>query len=378
MAYSNDFGPFDENRTWLNCASEGPMPKTALGALAEAGEWKRKPYLLTHKRFRDVPERLKTALAALISAEAQDIILGNSATYGIHLLANGLPLAAGDEVLVMQNDFPTDILPWLGLQKKGVVIKQIPSAGPVVSPEELEAAVTARTRVICLSHVHTFSGHILDVQEVAALCRKHGIRFILNLSQSAGNREVSVGDLGADAVTCAAFKWLCGPYGTGFCWIKPEVRVLLEYNQNYWINTMTDDELKSDGRLELSTDKSARRWDVFGTANFFNFYPLSVSVEYLLSVGIEKVKAHNDRLQDLFLAGLDRDAWDLVSPEDRGGRSALICFSHKQAGRNEEIFRELVRQGIYPALWKGILRISPHIFNTDEDIRRLLEALRRF
>jgi len=336
---------------------------------------KRRPYLLTHKRFRDVPNRLKDAVAELIGVAAEDVILGNSATYGIHLLANGLPLEPGDEVLVMRNDFPTDILPWLGLKKRGITVKQLPSKGPVIIPAELETAVTPRTKVVCLSHVHTFSGHVLDAEAVSRICRKRGICFLLNLSQSAGNRAIHVPDLGADAVTCAAFKWLCGPYGTGFCWIKPEIRETLEYNQNYWINVMSEDELKNAGDLDLTADKSARRWDVFGTANFFNFYPLTVSIRYLLSIGIDRIREHNDRLQEMFLSGLDRKTWDLISPEAAGGRSALICFSHKNPAENERVFRELVTRGIYPALWKGILRISPHVFNTEGDIRRLLDEL---
>src|SRR3989338_8417926 len=95
---ANDFGPFD-GRIWLNTASEGPLPKPAVQALQEAVEWKTKPYQLTHRRFQEVPRRLKAAIGRLLSVSPEDVILGNSATYGIDLLANGLPLNPGDEII---------------------------------------------------------------------------------------------------------------------------------------------------------------------------------------------------------------------------------------------------------------------------------------
>lgn len=375
--YADDFGPFD-GKIWLNSASEGPLPKVSIEALHEAGEWKRKPYLLTLRRFREVPRKLKEAIGRLLHIPPEDVILGNSATYGIHLLANGLPLKKGDEVLLMQNDFPTDILPWLALEKQGIIVRQLKSQGPVLTPQELAAAVSPQTKVVCLAHVHTFSGHILDVRAIGELCRKNGIIFVLNLSQSAGCMPIDLQRENVDAVTCAAFKWLCGPYGTGFCWMTPQVRESLQYNSAYWVNVMEEKELMSTEALKLSEGTSAARYDVFGTANFFNFYPLTVSIEYLLKIGIEQVQAHIDGLTARFLKGIDRRTYDIISPLENGQRSALVYFSHKIRAKNSPLFRLLVDEGIYPAMWKGNVRIAPHIFNTDKDIDRVLEILHSY
>jgi len=372
--YRNDFGPFD-GKIWLNSASEGALPKVAVAALHEAISWKVNPAYLTHQRFAQVPEKLKTALSRLLNADASDIILGNSATYGIHLLANGVPFQAGDEILVMQNDFPTDILPWLFLKEDGVVILQLSTRAPVVSPEEILRAITPRTRLICLPHVHTFSGHVVDIEAIGKICRERGIVFVVNVSQSLGYMPIDLRRWPIDAITSAGFKWLCGPYGTGFCWMKRTLRESLTYRQAFWVNMMSEGELAGTGELRLTPQSTAKTFDVFGTANFFNFVPWTASIEYLLGIGIPKVAAHIDARVENFVMNLDRKKYHLISKDERSERSALIVFSHDDQAKNNSIFRVLLENGIYAAKWKGNIRVAPHIFNTDADIEKTLQVL---
>lgn len=373
LSCQSDFASFND-QIWLNAASEGPLPNVSVQALHEAGEWKRRPYELTIPKFSAVPLQLKQAIGQLVHVPYQDVILGNSATYGIHLLANGLPLEPGDEVLLMQNDFPTDILPWLGLEKKGVKALQLNPSGHVLTPSEIADAISPKTKVLCLSYVHTFSGHILDVHRIGQICRDHNIIFILNLSQAAGAFPVDVSFLPVDAVVGAGYKWLLGPYGTGFCWIKPEIRETLQYNQAYWISQLNERELASTGPLVFHDSRSARRYDVFATANFFNFVPWTASLNYLLEKGMENVGGHVRTLVDIFLQGLDRTRYNLVSAWEIPERSNLIVFTpvHESA---QVAFDRLKKQGIHVALWKGGIRVSPHIYNSGEDIRAVLRAL---
>lgn len=375
--YENDFGPFD-GKIWLNSASEGAMPRVAVKALEEAVAWKVKPFELTHQRFQDVPRQLKNSIAGLLNVSAGDVILGNSATYGIHLLAHGIPFKAGDEILLMQNDFPTDILPWLALQDRGVVVRQLPSQGPVIQPGELFAAVTAATRLVCLPHVHTFSGHVVDIETIGRFCRERGIIFVVNFSQSAGCMPLDFEKLPVSAMTSAGFKWLCGPYGTGFCWMTPQLRESLQYQQAFWVNVMTAAELASTGELRLNDDHSSRRFDVFGTANFFNFVPLTASINYLSGIGIAEVQRIIREHVEHFISGLDKTRYTLLSPREPAARSALVVFSHSDPRRNPEIFKTLSQQGIYTAFWKGHVRVAPHIFNTPGDIAKILAVLRAF
>src|SRR5438309_729417 len=144
----SDFGLFG-GRSWLNAAHQGPLPNVAIEAARKAIEQKASPNLISDDSFFSVPRRLREALANLIGASPEDIILGNSATYGLDLLASGIRWSAGDEVLLVDGDFPADIFPWLVLKARGVSVRFIKPASGVVTAEELRGKMSLRTRLFC-------------------------------------------------------------------------------------------------------------------------------------------------------------------------------------------------------------------------------------
>lgn len=375
--YTKDFA-LAPGHVWLNAASEGPLPKVAAEALQEALSWKMSPHLLTIPKFFQVPLDLKKTLAALIRVRPEDIILGNSTTYGLHLLANGLPLKSGDEVIVMRNDFPSDVLPWLHLKERGVEVRQIQGQGLVLSPEDVLQAITPATRVVCLPSIHSFSGLPLDLVEIGQICRRYGILFIANMSQSVGAFETDVGKMPVDAVVCAGYKWLLGPYATGFCWMSEEVRHKLTYPQAYWAALMDASSLNSTGEIQLPQTRSSARYDVFAAANFFNTVPWKASVEYVMKIGVAEVSRHNAGLVRRFIDGLDGGRYRCLVPKDIAGRSSIVVFSCLDPQRNSRVHAFLNSQGVHTAFWKGNVRVSPHIYNREEDIDNLLSVLRRY
>ena len=374
-SFADDFGPFD-GRVWLNCAHQGPLPRAAVTEAYEAISWKISPHHLNNsERFTSVPRRLKQALGRLINAPAEDIILGNSASYGLHLLANGIPWQAGDEVLLVRGDFPSDILPWLALEERGVSIRFIDPKSFAVEPEELSENITRSTKLLCTTWVNSFTGGAVDVRALGEICRSSGVLLVLNCSQALGARALDISSLNVDAVISVGFKWLCGPYGTGFCWMKPDLRESLTYNQAYWLAMQTADDLTSGREPVRRKDVGARKYDVFGTANFFNFKPWAASVEYLLEQGIERIVSHNDDLVSRLLEGLDSLGYEVLSPKQAPTRSTLVLASHKEPARNRELHEKLKRNGVEIALRAGNLRIAPHLYNTDQDIDRFLSLL---
>src|SRR5262249_28036051 len=147
-SFDRDFGPFD-GVAWLNCAHQGALPRVAAAEAREAVEWKVRPQLLTTERFGAVPARLKRALGRLIGAPVEEIVLGKSASYGLHLLADGFPWRAGDEVLLVRGDFPSAVLPWLGLERRGVRVRQVSPRRHLLDADELRANLTPTTRLFC-------------------------------------------------------------------------------------------------------------------------------------------------------------------------------------------------------------------------------------
>ncbi len=375
--YQSDFHDFGDV-IWLNAASEGPLPVVAREALNQAVEWKSSVYELDIPKFIQVPLELKRSIGRLIHVDPKDVILGTSASYGLHLLADGIDWQQGDEIVLMQNDFPTNIIPWLALEKKGVVVKQIPASSHILNPEEFCSAVTPRTRLTCLSHVHTFSGHMLNIDAISKVCRSQGIVCVLNIAQSVGTMPVDVAALNVDAIVAVGYKWLCGPYGTGFCWMRPELRKSLQVNRAYWPNYMTAEEMKETGPIVFKEQTSAQKYDVFGTANFFNFVPLRAAIDYWLEVGIENVYTHNQSLIDQFLNGLDRHRFGVISPEDPEFRSGLLVITCADSAHNENLYKHLQSSDIYSAFWKGNIRLTPHVYNTPEQVEKTLQVLHAF
>jgi selenocysteine lyase/cysteine desulfurase len=224
--------------------------------------------------------------------------------------------------------------------------------------------------------VHSFSGFVADAQALGEICRSKGILLVLNVSQALGARRFTISDASADALVGVGFKWLCGPYGTGFCWINPQLRESLQYNQAYWLAMQTADDLAKEQSIPaLRDDLGARRYDVFGTANFFNFKPLAASVEYLLAQGIENIEAHDQKLITRLIEGLDTKKYDLLSPRDEAARSTLVFISHKDPARNGEVYEKLRKEKVFAAYRAGKLRFSPHLYNTEADIDRALSVL---
>ncbi|HZD78772.1 MAG TPA: aminotransferase class V-fold PLP-dependent enzyme [Actinomycetota bacterium] len=359
---------------WLNTAHQGRLPRRAALALAEAVRWKLHPEMLaTPERFSEVPSRLRQALGRVLGAREDEIVLANSASYGLQLIANGLDLGPGDEVVVAANDFPSDILPWLLLRDRGVTIRMIEPQDEVLTPDEVQAALTHRTRVVCLTWVHSFSGQVADLQGVGRACRSRGAWMVVNGSQAVGAMPIDVQALPVDALVSAGFKWLCGPYGTGVCWLRPELADALRPTKLYWLSALTADDLAAPSLdLESITPRRTGRLDVFGTANFFNYVPFTAALELLLELGIEEVAAYVDGLVTGLLAGIDRARFRLVSREDV--RSPLVVVEPLQEASGE-VFARLATAGVHVAHRRGRIRISPHLYNTPDEINRALELL---
>lgn len=374
---SNGFSDFG-GRTWLNCSHQGALPDVAVTAVQEAIQWKQSPSEMTTERFVGVPKRLRNLLAGLIGVEADDVIPANGASYGLHLLANGLPLTAGDEVLVMAGDFPSNILPWLDLERRGVAVRQLRPRRYVLEADEIEAALTPSTRVLCMSWVHSFSGFVADLEAIGRLCRERGVIFIANTTQGLGARRLDLRSLEVDAIVNAGWKYLCGPYATGFCWMRPDLRTSLTYNQAYWQTLFTAEGLAQD-ELDLHPPDPAdpRRFDILATANFFNYVPWSAAIELVLDRGPDRIEAHDQALVARLLDNIDRQHYDILSPTEPSERSTLVFLSAKDAGRNAEIYRTLAAAGVDIAFRAGKLRISPHFYNTESDVDRAVEGLER-
>lgn len=221
----------------------------------------------------------------------------------------------------------------------------------------------------------TDNSALYPIHTVGKVCCANDVVFVLNGSQALGARSLDISTAPVDAVTSCGFKWLCGPYGTGFCWVRPELLESLEYNQAYWLTMQKGQSLDRMREYALRDDLGAAAYDVFCTANFLNFMPWVAAVEYLLAQGIEQIEMYDNMLVSRLIDGLDLEKYELISPQQGVTRSTLVILTHREGERNREIFDRLKREGIDISLREGNLRVSPHLYNTVDEIDALLSTL---
>lgn len=372
-AAAGEFGPFD-GRMWFNTAHQGPLPRSAVSAAARAAELKAAPHRIADDDFSSIPERLRALLAELVGGEPDHIALGNSTSHGLHLIANGLSWTDGDEVLVVAGDYPATVLPWRRLGRHGVHTVELHPAADLLTAEELTAAITSRTRVLAVTWVDSFTGRTLDLDALGLACRSAGVRLVVNASQALGARPLDVARTPVDAVVCCGYKWLCGPYGTGFTWLHPGLLDRLRPQQAYWLAMQAGRGLDHMRDTTLRDDLGVRAFDVFCPANFFDTLPWIASVQLLLGAGPDAVAEWDQQLVDQLIAGLDADRYRLVSPRSGPSRSTLVVLNAAD-GDTEQLHGRLRDVGIDGAYREGNLRLSIHLFNTPDQIDAVSEAL---
>jgi cysteine desulfurase/selenocysteine lyase len=368
-----EFGPFD-GRVWFNTAHQGPLPRPAVAAASRATALKSAPHRIADSDFSEIPERLRALLARLVGSPAEQIVLGNSTSYGLHLIANGLPWRDGDEVLVIEGDYPATVLPWQRLAARGLRVRPLRPAHGLLSGPQLAAAISPATRVLAVTWVDSFTGRALDLHELGAVCRQAGVSFVVNASQALGARPINVQDTPVDAVVCCGYKWLCGPYGTGFAWLHPALLGRLRPQQAYWLAMQGGRGLDSMRETTLRDDTGVRGFDVFCPASFATTLPWIASLELLQDTGIATIAAWDRQLVDRLIGGLDRDRYQLISPSGGTAQSSLVVLSRLD-GSSGECHQRLTASGIDSAHREGNLRLSLHLFNTPGQVDRALEVL---
>jgi len=224
-----------EDAVYLNLAGQAPMPAASLESARTALEWKAFPQLLSDQAERDLTERVRGLLAHLIGADSRQVAVTTGASAGLAALAYGLDWKPGDEILTACREFPVQYTTWRPMEaREGVSLKLVSPAGKWITAENLIAALRPRTRVVSVSLVRFDDGSLLDAAKLSAACHARGVVVALDVSQACGAIPMDVRTLGADFLTCAGYKWLLGPYGTGFFWVRPELQATFRPSPFYW------------------------------------------------------------------------------------------------------------------------------------------------
>ena len=365
-----------EDATFLNVATQGPMPKTSLRAIQNALEWKKFPHRIPDTSYFDIPNRVRDLIAKIIHAKPEEVALTTGASAGAMAVAYNLPWKSGDEILTAKGEFPLQYTTWKPLEEReGVSVRIIEPTDRYISADDFIAAMTPRTRLISASLVRFDNGVRLEAERLAAACHKQGALLLLDVSQCCGAMPLDVSRLGADFLICAGYKWLLGPYGTGFFWTRKEQAAAMRPGPFYWMAMEGADKLSA---LSIDNPKpvaGSRRWDTPETANYFNLAGLEASLAFVLEAGVETVEAHNHKLIELLYERLPKDRCIPASPLQRERRGPYGCFTARTAEKTRALYRRLEDENVIVGLREGRIRISPHLFNTERDIDRVVAVV---
>ena len=375
MDWRKEFAEFDDV-TYLDAATQGPLPLASAQAAKEALEWKKLPFLIPNGTYFDLPDRIRASIAKIIHAEPDDIALTAGASAGFAAVAAGIDWKKGDEVIVARGEFPAHFATWLPYEKAGKLrVKVIASAERFISADDYLSAISARTRIISASLVRFDNGARLDAKRVADACHAAGALFLLDASQCAGALPIDVGATGADFLVSSGYKWLLGPYGTGFFWARREWSDRLPDGPVYWQSLEGANNFHGLPLDGLRVRAGARRWDSPETASFTNLAAFDAALSLVNSIGTDKIYEHAASLSRLVAERLPMDRCVLASPSDAERRGQFVCVAARSPEKTADLFKKLRGEKVIVCLREGVLRISPHIYNTEHDVLRLIAAM---
>jgi cysteine desulfurase/selenocysteine lyase len=367
-----------EDAIYLNVAAHAVMPRVSIRAVEDSLEAKKFPHRVDDSLWFEAPVRIRKSLSKMIGAKPEEIAVTSGASAGVAAVAHGLEWEPGDEIITAQGEFPLQYASWKPMEKReGVRLRIIAPRDRFITADDLINALTPRTRIVSVSLVRFDDGSVLDAARVAAACHARGTLLLLDVSQACGAVPMNVSDLGADFMVCAGYKWLLSCYGTGFFWIKNEHLDRLRPGPFYWTGQNTDN-FSELNFVDPEPCRDAKRWDAAEWATYYNFNlsAMAESVDFVLRAGPELVAEHNRALIEFMFSRLPEDRCVPASPLDRQRRGPFGCFTARQPEKTIELYQKLRRAKIIVSLREGRIRVSPYLFNSEQDIDRLVSVVR--
>ena len=360
---------------YLNSASTGPLCKPVKQALDKYFELCQ--YLDKDDdidAFNDL-KKIRRLGAKIIGANTNEVGFGFNTGYGLNLAAQGLPLKKGDEILISEIEFPSNVYPWLALKEKGIRVKFIKPADNHFDIGNFEKAITKKSRVLSLSMVQFFNGFKNDLKTIGEICRKNQIYFVVDGIQGCGVEPLNVKKCNIDIFAAGGQKWLLGQLGSGIFYVRKELQDKLKRVLTGWLAVEWNLDFSNLFRYDLPYFDSARKFEL-GTYPYAQVHALAASLELITSLGVKNIQNHNHKLLDILTSYLKSDnRFEIKSELKNIHRSAILSFSTEQT---ESLYERLRQNKIYCSYREGAIRISVHLFNNETDMRYLINILKKF
>jgi selenocysteine lyase/cysteine desulfurase len=363
--------PITERAIYLNHAAVSPPPTPTVEAVESQLRDVAQNGSLHYRSWVAVKERARKMASGMIGARPEQIAFMRNTSDGLSTVANGLRWRPGENVVTFRREFPSNIYPWLRLREAhGVEVRMCEEHDGRIDLDELIGLIDAQTRVVAVSQVQYGSGFRVDLERVGRAARERDALLVVDVIQAMGALPVNVEAELIDVAAGACHKWLLTPEGVGLLYLSDRARERIEPTLVGWVSVPDPEDY---GNFEQGWARGALAWET-GTAATALIHGLEASLSLLTETGIECIAAHLNELTDYLCECLSRRDYEIVSSRRAGEKSQIVCIRHSQRAPMA-LYAHLKKQGIITAPRGDRLRISPHLYNTVEEIETLLKAL---
>jgi selenocysteine lyase/cysteine desulfurase len=361
--------PIFERLTYVNSCSQGALSDSVRAAYDD---------YLTGWDERGAPweywvERAETAratFARFVGGEPDDVAVTTSLSAGVSPLASAIDFTARPKIVISDFEFPTIGQIWHAQELRGAEVVHVPADGAEIPVERFAEMIDEQTAVVSIAAVCYRNGSRLAVEEIAKIARERGALVVLDAYQAIGTYPLDVTELGVDVLAAGVLKYLLGSAGLGFMWTRPGLSERLVPTQTGWF---ADRNIFEMDITDYSPSPTARRFQS-GTPPVPAIYAGIAGLELMEEIGVADTRAHVTALNERLIGGVDELGGVVVTPRDPELRGALVCIRSTDA---PQLVAALGEAGIVTSERDGNLRISPHAYNTEEDIDEVLAALAR-
>lgn len=367
----NEF-PNARNVCYLNSASEGLLPQRSLKAMIQAAELKQAPQVLGNAHYFELPSRIRELLGNLLHCSSSETALVPSTSFGLGAVAFSLPLKSGDEVLLVERDFPSNNFAWECLRSQGIQIRTIAFTPDNHQTSRLLEAIKPQTRVVSISVVHFYTGFRYDLAAISELCRRKDVFLVVDGIQAFGNSVIDLQQTPVDALCAAGHKWQLSPSGTGVLYIHRDLMPRLKHSFTGWMHNKNATAFSNTSMFEYEPCSTTRRFEL-GTAPYILYAAYEQSLQLLQESRIEYIEQHNRRLVSKLVDFFCEMNWDVP---DIPRSSSIFSVSAPAQCDIYRILNKLAERQVYVSVRENHLRIAPHFYNTEQDIDRFCQELR--
>lgn len=369
---NRDLFAIPESVSYLNCAYMAPQ----LGPVREAGERalerKSRPWEFTPQDFFDEPDEARELFARLVGGDAEGVAIVPSVSYGMAVAAANLPVGPGRKVLVLDEQFPSNLYPWREVAREnGAEVVPVPRPADYDWTGAILESMDDSTAVVTVPNCHWTDGSLVDLAKVRERTLELGAALVVDGIQSVGARPMDVAAVRPDFLVVGAYKWMLGPYGVGFLYVDEKWRdgAPIEHN---WINRQGSQDFAGLVDYRDEFQPGARRYDMGERSNFLLLPMVIAAMRQLLEWGVEDISSGIGEITDL----VEREAAErgiAAVPRARRGRHMIGLRLGPDAP--EDLAARLASRNVFVSVRGDSIRVSPHLHNNEEDVRRLFAAL---